>query len=370
MTFYDAGQALAALVTLPDQRRILVDTGESPSRPGCGAPCKAWHQRVIDGLRVDLAGDELDMVWITHQHSDHHGGLPRIAKDVKILHYVDNGEAPDKAGVKRARKAATDSGAALAEVGPGKTTIPIDGAGDVTLTAIVPTQWPVDCEKNPNDCSIGLLVDYCDSEILFTGDAEEHAEEAWEVGDVDLLQAGHHGSDTSSSQPFIDKIKPSYSVVSTARRGEGTNRTYCHPRKSTIDRLAAASGSTGGPTVAAFDAAVSCKKGTNANWVDTPTGDNVWVTARDGTVVLQTTGDGNFARVDTGARYLSAAAIREAIVAESIASYPGKCPCPNDTMSNGRRCGGNSAHSRGAGDAPLCYPEDVSDESVEAYRTK
>lgn len=60
--------------------------------------------------------------------------------------------------------------------------------------------------------------------------------------------------------------------------------------------------------------------------------------------------------------------IRERIVQESIASYPGKCPCPYNTMRNGRSCGGRSAYSRPGGGAPLCYPRDVSQSMVEAYR--
>jgi hypothetical protein len=54
VAFYNAGQALAALVTLPDGKHILVDAGESATRPGCGAPCKVWHQRMMDVLTRDL----------------------------------------------------------------------------------------------------------------------------------------------------------------------------------------------------------------------------------------------------------------------------------------------------------------------------
>ena len=64
--FYDAGQALAALVDLPDGRRVLVDTGESPTRAGCGEPCRTWHERILSGLRADLGEDGLDLLWITH----------------------------------------------------------------------------------------------------------------------------------------------------------------------------------------------------------------------------------------------------------------------------------------------------------------
>jgi hypothetical protein len=60
--------------------------------------------------------------------------------------------------------------------------------------------------------------------------------------------------------------------------------------------------------------------------------------------------------------------IKQEIIRQSIASYPGNCPCPYSTMKNGRRCGGNSAHSRPGGRSPICYPSDVTDEMVEKYR--
>lgn len=74
VVFFDAGQALAALVTLPDGKHILVDAGESPTRPQCGAPCKDWHQRVMAGLAREFGDAPIDLAWITHPHSDHIGG--------------------------------------------------------------------------------------------------------------------------------------------------------------------------------------------------------------------------------------------------------------------------------------------------------
>lgn len=58
MTFYDVGQALSALVELPDGRRILVDTGEQPTRAKCGVPCKAWSAHLLGGLAKDVAIEE------------------------------------------------------------------------------------------------------------------------------------------------------------------------------------------------------------------------------------------------------------------------------------------------------------------------
>lgn len=64
----------------------------------------------------------------------------------------------------------------------------------------------------------------------------------------------------------------------------------------------------------------------------------------------------------------SDAQIRQRIIRESIASYPGSCPCPYNTDRAGRSCGRRSAYSRPGGYAPLCYPRDVSAAEVEAWR--
>lgn len=60
--------------------------------------------------------------------------------------------------------------------------------------------------------------------------------------------------------------------------------------------------------------------------------------------------------------------VRQAIIRQSIASYPGNCPCPYNTASNGSRCGKRSAYSKPGGRAPLCFPEDVTDKMVADYR--
>jgi hypothetical protein len=60
--------------------------------------------------------------------------------------------------------------------------------------------------------------------------------------------------------------------------------------------------------------------------------------------------------------------IRREVIAQSIASYPGNCPCPYFSDSAGRSCGGRSAYSRPGGHSPLCYPNDVSQQAVSNFR--
>jgi hypothetical protein len=67
---------------------------------------------------------------------------------------------------------------------------------------------------------------------------------------------------------------------------------------------------------------------------------------------------------------LSDAEIVQLIIRDSIASYPGNCPCPYNSTRNGSSCGKRSAYSKPGGYSPICYPNDVSAEMIEKYRKK
>jgi hypothetical protein len=76
-----------------------------------------------------------------------------------------------------------------------------------------------------------------------------------------------------------------------------------------------------------------------------------------------------FAAAPTLARE-SDAQIKHEIMRESLATYPGTCPCPYNTDRAGRSCGGRSAYSRPGGYSPKCYASDVTAAEVKAYRAE
>jgi competence protein ComEC len=312
--FYDVGQGLAAMVDLPDGRHLLVDAGDVATRSGCGDVCARAHSHLVDRLSADLHGAPLDLLWITHQHSDHMGGASDVLARFDVGLLVDNGRDDDKQEIVRLHDAARGRGVRMRVVNPSNHDAPLasslsispspspsragEGAGQssVRVKAVVPKVWPPSCSHDANDCSIGLRVDYCGSSVLFTGDAEADEEHAFAEGPISLLQVGHHGSDTSSSLGFLDKAKPSYAVISAGHPGEGLNSTYCHPRSVTVERLTERLGGAGQKTIRAFDGKASCKKAKPEHWHDVPASDRLWATERDGDVVLATTGDGVFVR--------------------------------------------------------------------------
>ena len=89
---------------------------------------------------------------------------------------------------------------------------------------------------NENDNSSVIYTKLNNYKFLFMGDAglevEEDLMEKYNLQDIDVLKVGHHGSKTSSSEKFIDSIKPRYSIISV-----GKNNRYGHPNNSVLDNL-------------------------------------------------------------------------------------------------------------------------------------
>jgi len=92
--------------------------------------------------------------------------------------------------------------------------------------------------KDLNTYSIVIKVVFGNNKFLFTGDAQASNEEdminkGYDLS-ADVLKVGHHGSNTSTSQVFLDKVKPKYAVISV-----GKGNDYGHPTAATMKRLKA-----------------------------------------------------------------------------------------------------------------------------------
>lgn len=72
--------------------------------------------------------------------------------------------------------------------------------------------------------------------------------------------------------------------------------------------------------------------------------------------------------LSTPAWAVTDAQIRQAMIKQSILSYPGNCPCPYSTDRGGRACGKRSAYSKPGGYTPFCYPSDIPDDVIKATR--
>ena len=105
--------------------------------------------------------------------------------------------------------------------------------GNALVEIFAPRETEYD---NTNNYSSALVVTFGKEKFLFTGDAEEESEaQMLELGtlpDVDVFQAGHHGSETSNSEAFLKVVIPAYAIISC-----GVDNKYGHPHAEVIARF-------------------------------------------------------------------------------------------------------------------------------------
>jgi competence protein ComEC len=105
--------------------------------------------------------------------------------------------------------------------------------GEALVTVLAPNGTVY---EDANDYSIVIRVDFGNTSFLFTGDAEAKSETEMLSKGVNLeatvLKVGHHGSSSSTSKNFLDKVNPKYAVISV-----GKDNSYGHPSDGVIQRL-------------------------------------------------------------------------------------------------------------------------------------
>lgn len=212
--FLDVGQGDAILIVC-DGEAMLIDGGG----PSSG-------QFIYAYLREHVA--ELIYMISTHPHADHVGGLAAALNAVPVGVIFSPVDAWDTKVFENFVNYAEMQGTPI--VCPNEGDGFKLGGADVMVLHCWPEAWET------NDMSIMLRVDYGDTSFLFTGDAEYMSEyimldSGWELK-ADVLKVGHHGSDTSSTQEFIDAVQPDYAVISC-----GKNNPYGHPAEEVLERL-------------------------------------------------------------------------------------------------------------------------------------
>lgn len=219
--FIDVGQGDAALVEC-DGHYMLIDGGDT------AAGDAVYNALVEQGVR------QIDILAISHLHSDHIGGLPEALKYITKIGITISNEKNSSTKIFTELESEL-----IGKKGKGsRITIPSEGDKYELGSATVEVVY---AGADSNNDSLVLLITYGNTRFLFTGDIEGAAEtsisdkyqnESDEPFKIDLIKMPHHGSYAGTLYRFLRTFMPDYIIISV-----GAGNQYGHPHQKTLDLL-------------------------------------------------------------------------------------------------------------------------------------
>lgn len=210
--FIDVGQADSILVT-NKQENMLIDAGNNDD-----------GEAVVDFLK-NKGISKIDYLIGTHPHEDHIGGLDDVINNFEI----ENIYMPK---IETTTKTFKDVLTAISNKKL-KVTAPKKGdkfeLGDAKCEVMTDSILNKD---NLNLSSIVIRLEFGKNSFLFMGDAETENEKTVNWPKTDVLKVGHHGSNTSSSEKFVNEVAPTYGVIMV-----GMDNSYGLPKEKILNRL-------------------------------------------------------------------------------------------------------------------------------------
>ncbi|MEK6190533.1 MAG: DNA internalization-related competence protein ComEC/Rec2, partial [Carnobacterium alterfunditum] len=231
----DVGQGDAILIKEPFGAGVyLIDTGGT-----IAFEKEEWQirknqstvaSRVLIPVIKSLGLTQLDQVFITHGDEDHMGELKELAQNIKVKELIFPVGTTKKQLFHDTARTLERNGAQLRAITAENTKRQLFGPSLAVL-------WPIKAGEGGNNDSLVLYGEIGSHYWLFTGDIEEAGEAELAVFypnlRVDILKVAHHGSKTSTSERFIQQMKPKIALISC-----GLNNRYNHPNGEVLERLA------------------------------------------------------------------------------------------------------------------------------------
>lgn len=208
---------------------FLFMKGDKVALVDCGT--RSTGKDAVEYIK-SLGITRIDYVFGTHPHHDHMGGMYDIITNFEvgtiIIPQVKEGQVTTNWYIKL-----------MKQIVDGNYEVEYSKTGNEYFLggAKIQIVWQSELEQdNVNNYSDIIKVSFGDMDVLMTGDAEtEIEEEVLRSGvqiDAEILKVGHHGSNTSSSDEFLDEIDPDYGLISCK-----VGNKYEHPTKNTMEKL-------------------------------------------------------------------------------------------------------------------------------------
>ena len=226
VAFLDVGQGDAIYIETPNGTQALIDSGLN------GAVL-----RELGGM-MSFFDRSIDFVIGTHDDLDHIGGMVDVLNGYKISVINSNiiSDMNSKA-ISSEIKSYLESNLAIQKVYLDKgDRIVLDKENNVFIDILWPNHESIEI-KSSNDQSVVARLVYGETSFLFTGDISKETED--KISNIygkniksDVLKVAHHGSDTSTSNKFLEDVSPEYAVIQV-----GENNRYGHPHEEVINTL-------------------------------------------------------------------------------------------------------------------------------------
>jgi competence protein ComEC len=237
VTAIDVGQGDSLLVVSPDGRTMLVDAGGpvgGHSESAAAASGFDVGEEIVAPYLWSRRIRRLDVIALSHAHSDHMGGMPAVMRDFRPKE-LWVGIDPDSDAYRALLAEAKELGTVVRHFHAGENL----AWGGTDISVLAPEAGYSNQGAPVNDDSLVMRVQYGKASALLEGDAESPSERAMvadgRVVPVTLLKVGHHGSNSSTTPEFFAEAAPRDAVISV-----GKDNTFGHPKIEVIDRIAAA----------------------------------------------------------------------------------------------------------------------------------
>ncbi len=228
IVFLDVGQGDATMVRTPDGRVVLVDAGGLP-----GSSLDVGERILRPTLRA-LGVRSVDTLVLTHGDPDHVGGAPAVMRRFRPRAIWEGVPVPAHVALRDLAARALAAGVSWRTVQPGDRETA--GRAEIRVLHPPPPEW--ERQRVRNEDSVVLELRYGRVSIVLPGDIGRETEPLvaarLETGRITIVKAPHHGSATSSTEPFVAAVHP-VAVVFSA----GKNNRFRHPAAVVVERYRA-----------------------------------------------------------------------------------------------------------------------------------
>ena len=234
VTSIDVGQGDSELIESPSGRIVLIDGGGKQFNEKSDEQDAVGRNILVPYLR-EKGINHLDLVILTHPHDDHVGGLTSVMDKFDVSEVLDSGQAATSVNYLRFLKTIERKKIPYRIGRAGQV---IDFGGGVKGYVLSPSDPLIEGTLSDlNNNSIVIRLVYGNTSFLLMGDAAFEAEDRIMLSGAEVrsnvMKIGHHGSSTSTSSRFLEKVAPQYAVISV-----GAHNQFGHPAGATLEKLA------------------------------------------------------------------------------------------------------------------------------------